>query len=137
MGLSNEERQDIIAYRVSKSKETFQEAIDNAELGHWSLAANRLYYSVFYLTIALLLRKNILAKSHSGVFGMFSKEYIAKGMLNDDEGKLYRQLFTMRQSGDYDDLFDWTQSDISPLFPKVEALLNHLLSLCQELLDGE
>ncbi len=128
MGLTDEEKQDYILYRMEKSRATLQEAKDNAALQHWSLAANRLYYAVFYMIIALLLKKNITAKSHSGVFGMFSKEYIRNGILNEEEGMLYRQLFSMRQTGDYDDMFDWDRSDILPLIPRVEALLQRIQS---------
>ncbi len=59
---------------------------------------------------------------------MFSKEYINTGLLSEEEGMLYRQLFSMRQSGDYDDLFDWKAIDIVPLIPKVESLLQKLNS---------
>lgn len=83
----------------------------------------------FYMTLALLLKKNILAKSHSGVFGMFSKEYISAGILTEEEGMLYRQLFSMRQSGDYDDMFNWKKSDVQPLLPKVETFLHRLKDL--------
>ncbi len=129
MGLTDNEKNDFIAYRIAKAKETMVEAKDNASLEHWSLAANRLYYSVFYMTLALLLKHDILAKSHSGVFGVFSKEYILPGIISKEEGMLYRHLFSMRQSGDYDDLFDWKESDILPLIPQVEALLNRIESL--------
>lgn len=129
MGISEEEKKCIMAYRIEKSKVTLQEAKDNATLCHWSLAANRLYYAVFYMTLALLLKKNVTAKSHSGVFGIFSKEYIATGILTTEESMLYRQLFAMRQSGDYDDMFDWEKSDILPLIPKTEAFLSQLETL--------
>ncbi len=35
----------------------------------------------------------------------------------------------MRQSGDYDDLFDWEEEDILPIMPKVEALLGKIENL--------
>lgn len=43
MALEAEERAAIIAYRIEKSYQVYQEAVDNARLGHWSLAAGRLY----------------------------------------------------------------------------------------------
>ena len=48
MGLTTEEKQAIISYRMEKSRKTMVEAVDNATLGHWSLVANRLYYSAFH-----------------------------------------------------------------------------------------
>lgn len=46
----------------------------------------------------------------------------------------------MRQSGDYDDLFDWAEEDILPLFEPTERLLEKisaLITLKKETVDGE
>lgn len=123
MTLSPDEKNSIINYRKEKSLQTFKEANDNALLGNWSLTANRLYYSVFYLIIALNIKNGESSKSHSGAFSLFSKRYISTGMLSKEESSLYRRLFTMRQSGDYDDLFDWEEEDVLPLIPQVKELL--------------
>lgn len=128
MTLSNTDKDDIINYRIEKSNQTLKEAIDNASLGNWSLAANRLYYSTFYLVLAINLKNGIVTKTHNGTFSSFSKEFIATGRLSKKEASLYRRLFTMRQSGDYDDLFDWEEEDVAPLIPDVEKLLDKLRS---------
>lgn len=38
----------------------------------------------------------------------------------------------MRQSGDYDDMFDWTVDDVAPLIPKTETLLNSIKKLVDQ-----
>lgn len=76
MTLSPNEKQAIIKYRVDKSQATFNEAIDNAKLQNWSLVANRLYYSTFYLVLALNLLNGEPSKTHNGSFALFSKRYI-------------------------------------------------------------
>ncbi len=43
MGLNEEDKSNIIKYRIQKSFETLKEAKDNATMSHWSLVANRLY----------------------------------------------------------------------------------------------
>lgn len=129
MQLSQEEIQAIIDYRIEKSRLTFKEAEDNAILGNWSLVANRLYYTIFYLALALNLKNGEPSKTHNGTFSIFSKNYIATGKVSKEEGRLYRQLFTMRQSGDYDDLFDWEEDDVAPLITQVKHLSATLISL--------
>lgn len=57
MGMTSEDRQALVRYRMEKSAAVFVEAEDNAKLEHWTLVANRLYYSVFYCTLALLVEK--------------------------------------------------------------------------------
>lgn len=75
------------------------------------------------MVLAVNLNNGDSSKSHNGTFAIFSKNFIATGLLNKEEGSLYRRLFTMRQTGDYDDLFDWEKDDVFPLIPAVENLL--------------
>lgn len=126
MPLSINEKKDIIDYRVEKAYQTLKEAKDNAALGNWSLTANRLYYATFYMALAINLNNGESSKTHNRTFNIISRRYLATGLLTKEEGSLYRRLFSMRQSGDYDDLFDWSDSDILPLLPLVESLLNHM-----------
>lgn len=128
MSLNTEEKNAVIKYRIEKSLLALKEAKDNATLGNWSLTANRLYYSVFYVALAINLSQGESSKTHNGTFSLLSKNFISTGLLSKSEGSLYRQLFTMRQSGDYDDLFDWEEEDILPLIPKVEQLIEKMKS---------
>lgn len=126
MALSDKERCDYVKYRIERAYQSLKEAKDNVDLGNWNLAVNRLYYASFYMAIALILSTGDNAKSHNGVFNVISMNYIATGILNKKAGILYRRLFSMRQSGDYDDLFDWTEEDVLPLINPVEELIGTL-----------
>lgn len=43
MSLEFEDRREIVKYRIEKADKTIIEAKDCAAMGHWTLAANRLY----------------------------------------------------------------------------------------------
>lgn len=129
MSLSPEEIKAIIGYRVEKSVQALKEAKDNVPLGNWSLVVNRLYYAVFYMALALLFKDNNIAKSHNGTYQLFNKEFITTGKLSKEEGRIYRKLFSMRNTGDYDDFFDWEEEDVKPLISETENLLNTLKNL--------
>jgi hypothetical protein len=45
MALEMQDKRAIIAYRLEKADSVMIEAKDNAGLKHWTLAANRLFYS--------------------------------------------------------------------------------------------
>ena len=105
------------------------EARDNAKMKHWSLAANCLYYALFHIASALLVDKGYTSKTHSGILCILGQEFVAKGLLGSEDGRLVSRLQNMRQSGDYDDLFDWEEEDILPLFEPVEKLLDKMLNL--------
>ena len=64
MALTLDEKRAVIAYRIQKSEAAMIEARDNAELKHWSLVANRLYYAVFHMASALIVDKGFTTKSH-------------------------------------------------------------------------
>ena len=129
MALSLEEKRAIVNYRIQKAQSTMIEAKDNATLKHWNLVANRLYYAVFHMASALLIDKGFTAKSHNGIFCILGQEFVTKGILNKEDAKLASRLQNMRQSGDYDDMFDWTEEDVLPLFEKTELLLKKMKEL--------
>lgn len=122
MPLNIDDKKSIIKYRVEKSASTMIEAKDNAKLGHWNLVANRLYYALFYMIAALLLDKDIQFKSHAGAIRAIGLHFVSKGLLTSEEGGLISRLQNMRSSGDYDDLFNWTEENVAPMFEPTEAL---------------
>ena len=65
MTLSKEEKRALVTYRMQKAYNTVTEAEDNAKSGHWTLAANRLYYALYYAASALLLSQGFIAHRDS------------------------------------------------------------------------
>ncbi|MBD5292972.1 MAG: HEPN domain-containing protein [Bacteroides sp.] len=129
MTLKSEERNSIVAYRLEKAYSTIQQVKDVGNLGYWSLAANRLYYAVYYACVALLIHHGIEASTHRGVIRMISDKFVRTGILTPEDSKLIGRLFTMRQTGDYDDLYDWEESDVMPLIPKAEEFVMRVARL--------
>lgn len=123
MSMTLDEKKAIIAYRKQKSYHSLKEAEDVASLGHWNLAANRLYYAAFYMASALLIDKGFSAQSHGGVIHLIGLHFVTKGILSRDFGRLFSRLYEMRQSGDYDDLFDYTKEEVIPFFEKTVAFI--------------
>lgn len=133
MGLTEEELQALISYRFAKSREVFKEACDVASLGHWNLTVNRLYYSLFHACGALLLANGCAARSHNGQMRMVMRDFVQPGHLSKEDGHLLASLFSMRQTGDYDDLYDWDESQVRPLSAPVENLLAKINAIYDEL----
>ena len=122
-------RKDLEHYRVERAYGTLVEAEDNAHMGHWTLAANRLYYALFYMSTALLLDKGIEAKSHAGVIAKVGQNFVLSGLLSRDDARLISALQNMRHQGDYDDFNDWTEADVQPMFEPTRQLLDKMKSL--------
>ena len=127
--LNDDDRKELVLYRIEKSYKVLDEARDNAKLGHWNLTANRLYYSVFHMCLALLLSNGDTPRRHAGMIHKIGQDYVLEGKLDKSYGRLISRLYELRQSGDYDDKFDATEDEIMPYFEQVELLLDKIKDL--------
>lgn len=129
MTLTSDDRKAIIEYRIERAHQTIEE-IDYAAKGkYWNLVANRLYYAIFYICEALLLKNQIITNSHAGLIRMVNLHFIRTKLVSENDGDLLKQLFRMRLTGDFDDLTDWTEKDIMPLIPATKELIKHIEAL--------
>lgn len=127
--LKDEERNDLIRYRIEKAYRVLEEARDNAKLGHWNLTGNRLYYAVFHICQALLLSEGDTTRRHAGMIHKIGLNYVATGKIGRDYGRMITRLYELRQSGDYDDKFDATEEEVMPYFAQVESLFEEMKKL--------
>ena len=132
MPLTTEERKELIRYRIERAELTYKEAEKTAQLGYWILAVNRLYYTLFYMSNALLLDKGMFAKTHAGVIAKISEHFVKSNFLTKEEGRVLGALQTMRCKGDYDDFVEWTESDVMAYFPKVRQLMDKMKGMISQ-----
>ncbi len=116
-------KEDLIKYRLTRANETFLDAQILAKEKRWNSSINRLYYAAYYSITALLLSKDLYPTTHSGVKSNFFEHFVKNGIISEDLGKIYSQLFTWRHKGDYADLFDFEEEKVLPYFEPVEQLL--------------
>lgn len=116
-------KKNLIDYRIARAKDTFEDAEILAENAKWNSSINRLYYSAYYAVMALLLKLGLRPTTHNGAKSNFSEFFIKTGIIDKKYGKIYSQLFTWRQKGDYDDLFDFDEEKVLPYFSPVKKLI--------------
>ncbi len=121
-------KKDLIDYRIARAKDTYDDAIILSERGKWNSTINRLYYATYYAILALLLNSDLKPTTHNGAKSNFSEYFIKTGKIDTKYGKMYSQLFTWRQKGDYDDLFDFDKNKVMPYFGPV----NDFISLIEQ-----
>jgi uncharacterized protein (UPF0332 family) len=122
-------KQENIQYRLNRANETYQDAVFLFERGSLNSSINRLYYAVFYATIALLLANDIEVKSHNGVKQKLGEEFIAKGKLSKIHAKTFNILSDFRHKGDYDDLFDFEEEMVERLIDPVKEFIDAINQL--------
>lgn len=118
-----DDRQAYIDNRIESAYKTFEAAKVLAENGFWNSAVNRLYYSIFYIVNAILVKNGIIAQSHSGTKSQFSLHFIKSGKLEKKYGKLLAELYDWRQKGDYENLFEYDAESVLPLFDSVYDMI--------------
>lgn len=123
------ERQELVKYRITKARETFNEIDLHVENKLWNTAVNRLYYACYYAVIALLIDKDIQAQTHSGVRQMFGLHFVKSGLIDKEIGKFYTDIFDMRQTGDYDDYIDFEKEDVLDLIGPANELISKIETL--------
>jgi uncharacterized protein (UPF0332 family) len=116
------DRADYIQYRVSKSKEIYEDAKLLAANGRWNSCVNRLYYSSYYLASALLFKNDIKAETHNGIKTQLFLNYVKTGKIDKKFGKLYSHLFDWRQESDYADFIEFDEETVKPLLLDVKDL---------------
>ena len=119
-------KEDLISYRIARAKDTLEDAHILAQNEKWNSAINRLYYAAYYAVIALLLSADLKPTTHNGAKSNFSEYFVKTGKIDKELAKIFSQLFSWRQKGDYDDLFDFQEDKVLPYFEPVERLISEI-----------
>jgi uncharacterized protein (UPF0332 family) len=117
-------KEALINYRIARAKDTMDDAHILADKEKWNSAINRLYYAAYYAVIAVLIRDDLKPTTHNGAKSNFSEYFIKTGKIDKELGKIFSQLFTWRQKGDYDDLFNFDKDIVLPYFESVKKLIS-------------
>lgn len=132
MGLTEQNRRDIVAYRIERAFIALDQAKKNLQIKCLEVTANRLYYAAYYAASALLIAYGIQTKSHEGNIGQFGFHFVQTGIFPREMGRFYNHLFTMRLTGDYDDHFDLTEDDVAPQVQPTEDFIICVTNLAKE-----
>jgi uncharacterized protein (UPF0332 family) len=129
MSLTEKEREEIVKIRLEKANNTFAEVPIQIENKFYRTAANRLYYACYYAVTALLINDGYEAHTHSGVKTLLGLHYITQKKIDNLFGKMYRQLFNLRQTGDYEDWGNIEEEDVKPFLELAGKFITEIENL--------
>lgn len=127
-----QEQVSLIEYRMERAWDTLDDAKILISNKKWNSSINRLYYASYYAVMALLLKHGLKPATHNGAKTNFTEHFIKSEKIDKKYGKLYSQLFTWRQKGDYDDLFNFEESQVVQYVEPVKEFLSLIESLLKE-----
>jgi len=130
--MTENEREELINYRMSRVDETLEEVDFLVENGLYNTAVNRLYYACFYAVTSLLVKNGIESHRHAGVRQMFGLHFVKKGLIDTELAKFYTDLYDKRQTSDYDDFIDFSKEDALSLIPTAKELISEIRKLLEK-----
>ena len=133
--LNDQDRINIVRIRIENAESTLAESLEQIANGYYNTAVNRMYYACYYAASALLITKSVVTKTHDGVLQMLSLHFIKTGVLATEYGRIYRNLFDKRSSGDYEDFFNHTQKSAEALYPDAKCFVEKIKVLVNDWLD--
>ncbi|MBM3474697.1 MAG: HEPN domain-containing protein [Armatimonadetes bacterium] len=125
----SEADESVIRYRLERARETLDEARSLAATGHWNGCANRLYYACFYALVALLHRRGLPTRKHTGVRALFNQHFVKPGLVASDLGDFFNDLFDTRHEADYEDLVRLTEEDVRAWVVEAERFIGAITAL--------
>jgi uncharacterized protein (UPF0332 family) len=126
MTIEEQTRDDLIKYRLEQARDTIEVVdllIKNDKL---SSAINRIYYGMFYSLLALALQFNFETSKHQQLIGWFNKEFIRTGLIEKEFGRILREAFENRTSGDYDSFVIFDQAEVLLLFSDMKSFIEQI-----------
>ncbi|MDZ7725310.1 MAG: HEPN domain-containing protein [candidate division KSB1 bacterium] len=116
MTLDQKDRKQLIQYRIMQALETVETVdflIENSKL---NTAVNRIYYGIFYSLLALGLKYGFESSKHLQLIGWFNKEFIRSGKIDVKYGRIVREAYDIRRTGDYDAYIEFEQAEVEKYF---------------------
>jgi uncharacterized protein (UPF0332 family) len=132
MGLTENEKNTVVKYRLERAREALLDVQISIQNNRWHNAANRLYYACFYAAIALLLHDGYEARTHNGVRTQLGQHYVKEGKIKEELNQVYRKLFNLRQTGDYDDLVVLKEEEVLCLLEPAKQFIGAIEQLINE-----
>lgn len=129
--------EEEIKLKLAKSQAFLSEVDVLLKNKFYNTAINRLYYSCFHVTKALLLTKNLAPKSHSGVGILLQKEFVQKNNFEIGQASFFSKLMGERNETDYSDFLIADEDDVLEYFEPAKEYVQYTTALVNKYLDDE
>lgn len=93
---------------IAKGERGLKAAKELFQNGDYDFSASRAYYSMFHVTEAVLLTKNLASSSHRGLLALFYEHFIKPDLFDKSLHQDLNHAMDLRQQGDY-----WADSEIT------------------------
>lgn len=131
------DREEAIKLKLAKANSLLREVDILIEHELFSTALNRLYYSCFHATKALLLTKDLIPKTHSGVVSSLHLYFVQPGLFSLEHATYFSKLMQERIEDDYSDFVVSDSSEIIPLIEPGKHYVKYVVDFVLEFLGNQ
>lgn len=132
MSRTPEQLRALVRYRLEQAVETLREASLLLDQSAWRGAQNRAYYAMFYSVLALLATRQLGSSKHSGVLGLFDREFVKPGLLPRELSRSLRLAFNRRQSWDYGEVAELDPEEITEMVAEAKLFVQAIEEFLRE-----
>ncbi|MBK9337469.1 MAG: HEPN domain-containing protein [Lewinellaceae bacterium] len=106
----------LISMRIEQAEQAIQRVESCLANNQPELAANRVYYGMFYAMLALALLQGFETSKHQQIQGWLNKNFVHTGIFPNQFSKMVKDAFVARTDADY-------KLNAIPAFADLEAML--------------
>ncbi len=118
-----------IALKLSKAKSLLAEIDVLMEHKFYVTAISRLYYSCFHATKALLLTKELIPKTHSGVVNLLHQHFVQSHEFDPIHASFFSRLMQERIEDDYSDAMIINKEEVEEFIEPARSYVAYVDSL--------
>jgi uncharacterized protein len=123
------DKDTLFLYRFNQSDDTIQEA-EKMLTERFSTRSiiNRIYYSMFYMLLALFLKTGINPNTskHSRVISLFDREFINAGKIEKKYSNILHETFETKQEGDYKEYIEFSHIEAAEYLRNAKEFLERI-----------
>jgi uncharacterized protein (UPF0332 family) len=124
-----------VQLKLLKSKSLLAEVDVLVEHKFYITAINRLYYSCFHATKALLLTRDFIPKTHSGVVAMLHQHFVQPGLFDLHHASFFSRLMHERIEDDYSDFMVLSEAEVNEFVSPAKDYVAYAEQLIERLLS--
>ncbi len=128
-------RSEAIRAKMRRSAEFMREADVMLQNKLYYGFINRLYYSCFHATKALLLTKDLISKTHSGTVSLLNQKFVQENIFDRRHATFFQNLMNERVQSDYDDLVIFGEEDVIKFIEPSKQYVEYTFKLLEKYFD--
>lgn len=91
--------------------------------GHFRDSVSRSYYALLDAATALLIKKDLVPKSHEGTIKLINLHFIKPGIIPKEWGRWFRRIEKAREDADYSHEKEFTQVETEEILSKAKGFV--------------